>query len=127
MKKEFVTLSTSSADESYYSRSFSSKKMALLGTFFTFEYDLYKYDELIEWACDPEFYYTHGNITFLEKINGKMTIGDLYDEDSPSRKFILSAEKFIKLLDDWKNVASKRPKEIIITKKGDEVTVEGRN
>lgn len=127
MKKEFVTLSISQADESYYSRTFNSDRMALLGAFFAVDYALYKFGRLIEWAHDPDFNDTHANITFLEKENDKMTIGDLYDEESFSRKFSLPIKNFVKLLNDWEQVTSKHPKQIIITKEGDGVTVEGVN
>ena len=127
MKKEFVVLLFSKNSNWYYGDDISSDAMSVLEMFLSVDYGLYKYSRLIKWAKDPEFHYRHANITFLRKESGKMIIGDLYDKESSTRKFILPIEKFIKLLNDWEAVGVKYPKEIIITKEGDKITVEGKN
>ena len=127
MKKEFAILSYSKNSGWYYGTEISSDQMSVLEMFLSQDYGLYKSSHLIKWAQDSNFHYRHANITFLRKEGGEMIIGDLYDKESPSRKFVLPMKKFIKLLNDWENVGIKYPKEIIITKEGDNVTIRGKD
>jgi len=127
MKKEFLVLAYSKHSNWYYGKEISSDEMSVLEMFLAEDYGLYKYSRLIKWAEDPSFHYRHANITFLRKELGNMIIGDLYDKESSIRKFSLPIKKFIKLLNDWEDVGIKYPKEIVITKKGDNIIVEGKN
>ena len=127
MKKKYVSFSILETRNAYCGKDFNAEEMSVLEMFFSIDYVLYKFSCLIKWAQDPSFHCRHANITFLRKENNKMIIGDLYDKDSSVRKFILPIEDFVKLLKDWEKVARKKPKEIIITKEGDSITVMGKD
>lgn len=122
--KEFVTFDFTA--DGYSSNKFSSNTMCDLGSFFSTDYCLYGFDFLMEWANDPEQDCATANVTYLEKKNGNISIGDLYGKE-PFETFNLPMEGFVKLLKDWERVTKQRPKKIIITKEGDDVTVEGKN
>lgn len=105
----------------------TSDGMILLSMFLTTDYIVFRKFNFIEgWLKNPDQYYISGNMTYSEKKNGIISIGDLFEKE-PIVKFNLSIDKFFKLLRDWEEVAKKHCKEIIITKEGDEVTVEGEN
>ena len=123
--KEFVIFRLSL--DGYGSGKFSSDIMCDLGSFFSTDYRLYGYDFLIEWANDPEQDGTNANITYLEKKDGMVSIGDLLYDEEPFETFDLTIEQFTKLLNDWERVTTQKFKEIVITKDGSKITVEGKN
>ena len=110
----------------YSSRDFNSDEMAILGAFFTTDYDLFGIETLIKWVKDPSQCYTNANLSYLEKENGIVSIGDLYDEE-PIITFDLSEKQFIELIESWEALVAQRPKEIIITRNNDQIKLEGRN
>jgi len=71
---------------------------------------------------------TNADATFIETRDGIMTVGDLLDRDDPSvPRFSLPREQFRGLLLAWEAAVRNKPKEIIITKDGDTVTLETRD
>ena len=71
---------------------------------------------------------TNADATFIETHDGIMTVGDLLDKhDKSVPKFSLPREQFRNLLLAWEAAVRNKPKEIIITKDGDNVTLETRD
>ena len=123
--KAFVTFKNSIIGDS--SKKFFPDEMCNLGNFFSSDYRVFKkFNFVDDWLDDPDKFYLSGNLSYLEKKKDLIIIGDLFENEF-DKKFCLSIRTFKKLLDDWEKIVSKKPKEIIITKEGDTVTVIGKN
>ena len=125
MYKKVLEISYSFDD--YRMDFFLNDKWALLGSFLTSDYFLFKkFNFTNDWLDDASQYLMSGNLIYLKKHNGAILIGDLFEKE-PASIFEVSMEAFKKLLDDWDQAIKQNPKEIIITKEGDSVMVEGKN
>lgn len=112
----------------YSSTEFCSDEMCNLGNFFSTDYEVFKRIDFVEnWLNDSNKVCISGNVTYLEKDDETtILIGDLFDKE-PATNLEISCKNFIKLLIDWEKVVDQKPKEIVITKEGDAITVKGRN
>jgi len=119
-------LSFSLGDHGYRRTGSASDEMILLSMFLTTDYFVYFPGFLMKWLSDPAQDATNANLTYLQKEDGMIVVGDLYEEE-PIIVFQIPIDRFAKFLDDWKKVIDKKPKKIIITKEGDEITVESKN
>jgi len=119
-------LSFSLGDHGYRRTGSASDEMILLSMFLTTDYFVYFPGFLMKWLSDPAQDSTNANITYLQKDNGMIVVGDLYEED-PVLVFQIPTDKFVKLLRDWKKAIEKKPKKIVITKEGGEITIESKN
>ena len=80
---------------------------------------------LKEWLFDQKIVLKSGNTTSLEKYEGKIFItSDLNEDDD---EFEISKTDFILLIDRWMVLFKEKPSEIIITKEGEKITLEGKN
>jgi len=123
--KYFVEFEDSIAG--YSSRRFQPDEMCDIGNFFSGDYRVFKkFDFVDDWLNDPTQHCISGNLIYLEKKDGMIFFGDLLGEDDQER-IGLTIEAFKKLLDDWEKVVQQKPKKIIITKEGDEITVESKS
>ncbi len=102
-----------------------NSKMEILGLFLTNEVDDTTFWK--DWINNPAYEDTTGNLMFVDKKNNKIIIGHLYTEDWYETVFETTKKQFLEILDRWEELCKQRPREIIITKEGDKVTLEGKN
>ncbi len=70
---------------------------------------------------------TGSNITYLEKEGDEIWLSDfLSEEDPPLHYCKLTRKQFIYILDTWEKLYKQSPEEIIITKDGDTIKMEGK-
>ena len=113
-------------DHGYHRIGAASDEMILMSMFLTTDYFVYFSGFLTKWLNDSTQDSTNANITYLQKKNGMVVIGDLYEKE-PIVVFQLPIDRFTKLLGDWEKVVRQKPKKIIITKDGDKITIESKN
>ncbi|MCK5632432.1 hypothetical protein KAH94_01670 [bacterium] len=122
MKKNTLRLSLEKYKQ-YGMSHFSSSEMAILGMFLTTDYNVFKKFNFIEdWLKNSDLYYISGNLTYSEKKNGMILMGDLY-EKKLTVKFSLSIDVFIKFLHDWEMAVKQKPEEIIVTKEDNKISI----
>jgi len=127
MKKELLVLRLGWNDH-YRIKSASSNTFEIIGMFLTTDYYVYGLSFLIEWINDPMQDGTNANITYLEKKDKTISLGDLlWEKGMPFVELKFSIDSFIKFLNDWEKIQKQKPKEIVITKNGDEIKIEGKN
>lgn len=76
-----------------------------------------------KWLLDPEKIEFNFNLTSIEKEDQLILLSaDLFN-------FFMEIGKdnFTEIMRKWEKICEERPKEILITKEGNEVTVEGKN
>ena len=125
---EFVVLEISPYG-SYSYKNASNIPMCYLGCFLTSDIGCCERSLSMEshkkWVSDNSVDALAGNISYVEKGNGIVLIGDLYSEKKVPIKLKMSREQFIKLLDDWRDkVCKKMPKEVIIKHENGQFTIE---
>ncbi len=80
-----------------------------------------------EWLDMEDNFCCSGNITYLEKEGNEIWLSDLYGEEDPPLHYCkLTREQFLYILDTWKKLYKQNPEEIILTKDGDDIKMEGR-
>ena len=115
-------------DDHYWAKDTKGETIDLLALFLLTDVDSFGIYFVIECAEESDGVDTHGDATFIETHNGIMTVGDLLDRDDPTvSTFSLPCEQFRNLLIAWEAAVKLKPKEIIITKDGDKVTLETRD
>lgn len=80
-----------------------------------------------KWFLEEPYTSVGSNATYLikdEKKN-KVYISRIWDDDPDAEELELSGEQFLHILDRWEELLKERPKEIIITKEGEKITMEG--
>ena len=101
--------------------------MDLIGTFFATEIRCAQDTYFTEWMGDPDAWGAGGNLITVDAIkDGAVEIRNILDEEwGPA--FIMPKEQYRKMVLEWQELCKQKPKEIIITWDGKEITVEGRN
>jgi len=82
-----------------------------------------------DWLWDSSSYATGGNYIYLRKIDDKIAIGVEWEDELPTEEqapFETTKEVMHSILDRWQELVRKNAKEILITRDGDNVTVEGK-
>jgi hypothetical protein len=83
-----------------------------------------------EWALNDQWMVVSGNITRLEKDSNYILLSDLYPDEEYAGPIELRIKKteFIKVLDIWFNkICKEKPKEITITEKDGEFSIETKD
>ena len=81
-----------------------------------------------DWALNDPIESVCGNITSLDKIDGKIYLSDLYSEENIPAELMMTIDQFIQLLDDWEEKVCKvKPKEVIIKHEHDQFVIETKD
>ncbi len=123
--KVFCTIKRPTGFKSYLLDNCNDNFLEVLGHFLTNDVDSIAFWK--EWINNSKYEDTAGNFTFLEKEGDKIIIGYLYAEDEYKNIFETTQKQLLEILDHWEELCKQRPHEIIITKEGDKVTLEGRD
>ena len=85
--------------------------------------------EFIDWVENPYYKGFSGNLVFCRKRDdGTIVIYfDTFVMDDVEERLIVSKKTFIKIMEDWGRFLREKPEEILVTKEGDEITLEGKN
>ena len=101
-----------------------NSKMEILGLFLTNDVGSITFWK--NWINNPEYEDTVGNLTFIEKENNKIIIGDLWAEDWYETIFETTQKQLLEILDRWEELCKQQPREIIITQQDDEISIKER-
>ena len=111
----------------YYREICDTFELELLGDFLRTEVGS-GFEEFIEWVNDSNFDGFCGNLVFCDKTEQSIVIYfDPFVVEDPNKKLTVSKKTFIGIMQDWGRLYKEKPKEIIITRDGDIVTLEGKN
>lgn len=119
----FVAL-TISPYGSYFIKESSNKEMTMLGHFFVSDVG-FSINSFKDFALDKNSTSTNSNVTYLEKENNIIKLGDLYSEEEDPTELNILNQQFVQLLDDWQKIVCKnKPKAVIIKYEGDQFLIE---
>jgi len=115
----------------YHLKKYSNQGMFHLAFFLTDDVGCDGVGSFKEWINDPTQIATSSNYSYLEKDEddpSKTIIGCEVEEGEPGEVvFETTIKQLNYILDRWGQLCKEKPKEIIITRDGDNVTLEGRN
>ena len=111
----------------YWPQKKSHPKMDLIGILFSTDIGCPADRFFIDWLDNPNSWGAGGNATTVDLLkNGTVEIRDVLDKEQ-GPVFVMPKEEYRKMVLEWQELCKHRPREIIITWDGKEVTVEGRN
>ena len=110
----------------YYPEESNCKDLRMLGAFFRSDVgcDISSFKDFL---LDQGQEDTASNFSFLEKEGNNIVIGCLYSEDPYEWTFETTIKQLIEILDQWEKLCKLEPQEIIITREGDSITLEGKD
>ena len=114
--------------ERYYCKKANSCEMQILGSLFTTDVGCPPELQFMELGFKPEDDYISGQAVTIDLEENVVEIRDESDYDwETDPVFRMPIEQYRKMMSLWKDLCKIKPKEIIITWDGKEITVEGRN
>jgi hypothetical protein len=126
IKVEFVTLIISPYG-SYSYKDASNIEMNILGNFLSSDVG-FRITGFKDWFYDDLCNAASSNATYLYKEDDFIFVGDLYPVQKYSAELKISRQQFIKLLDKWEEkVCKEKPKEVTITEKDGEFSIETKD
>lgn len=121
---EFVTFVITSSKRYSYKES-SNISMNILGDFLSSDVRCGGVESFRQWAFNDWENHTGGNLTYLEKRDGNIILGDLYSEEEPPSELIMTYEQYVQVLNDWQEkVCNREPKEVTIKYENDQYVFE---
>ena len=106
-------------NKTYFLSSANNKVVMLLGLFLTDDVarDITFFRK---WALGPSPMGSGGNISDLEKEDGKVVLRYIEILENGA-KFVTTIEKFVEMLDAWQMITQAKPREIVMTIEGEDV------
>jgi hypothetical protein len=80
----------------------------------------------INWIKDERYQAGSSNLTFMEKDNGNILIGNLFDKDPYEYAFEAPIPVIIDLLEQWDTVCKTNPDEVTVYYENGKFRVEGK-
>jgi len=123
---EFLNFSYNSSLDLYSCKKSSSHKIGILGLLLSTDIGCRTDRFFTEWLDDPDAWGAGSNATTVDGMkDGTVEIRDVLDDDE-GPAFVMQKEQYRKMVVEWQELCKQRPREIIITWDGKEVTVEGK-
>jgi hypothetical protein len=107
----------------------SNVEMNILGNFLSSDVGCDNREFFKEWALsDENAWAVSGNITVLEKEGDYIYLTEQYSEEKDPTELKISRNQFVKLFDEWREkVCKSKPKEVMITEKDGEFSIETKD
>jgi len=113
----------------YYSVEVVGKSIGLLAMFLGTEIRKRVDTSFTDWLDESNIQGIQGNQAIIDLLdNGIIEIRDILDDgDFDDPVFLMPKEEYRKMVLQWQEIVKQRPKEIIVTWDGKEISVEGRS
>lgn len=115
IKREEVLFIEQSSDSSMY----------ILGEFLTADISYKGGARRIQWIKNEQYQAGSSNLTFMEKEEGNIILGNLFDEDPYVNALTVPIPVMIDLLEQWDAVCKNNPTEVTIYYENGKFKVEG--
>jgi hypothetical protein len=102
------------------------QRVTLVGHFLTDDVHKGGGHRWIEFILDDKYQECTSNYTFLEKEDGNIILGCLFEDDPYDRALTVPIVVMIDLLEQWDVVCATNPDEVIVIYDGEKFTVEGK-